>query len=93
MVTRVTDLGVADLLLHQHATVERGPRHLVLPLGGAVLGVEGERVPVQSAILVFMKPFAALAVINPVRCVVKSRITVVKPCGGSEIETASVSPG
>jgi hypothetical protein len=50
-------------------------------------------VPVQSAILVFMKPFAALAVINPVRCVVKSRITVVNPCGGSEIETASVSPG
>jgi hypothetical protein len=31
---------VPDLLLHEHAALQRGPRHLVLLLRGAVLGVE-----------------------------------------------------
>src|SRR5580700_7354637 len=39
-----------------------------------------------------MKPLAALAVMNPVWWVVKSRIVVVNPCGGSVIEIWSSSP-
>ena len=49
-------------------------------------------VPEQSEMLVFMKPFAALAVMYPVWPVVRSRTVVVNPCGGSEMETSSVSP-
>src|SRR5262249_10147449 len=37
------DLSVPDLLLHEHAALQRGPGNLVLLLGGVVLGVEGER--------------------------------------------------
>jgi len=63
---------VADLLLHQHAALERGPRHLVLLLGRAVLGVPGERVcPEQSEMFVSANPFLALAWMNPVRPVVR----------------------
>src|SRR4029077_19420287 len=40
---RVADLGVPDLLLHQDAALECGPRHLVLLGRGAVLGVPGVR--------------------------------------------------
>ena len=58
---------MTDFLLHEHAALERGPRDLVL-LTDAVLysawKVNG--VPEQSAMLVFMKPFAALAVMYPV---------------------------
>src|SRR5262249_50564166 len=36
-------LAVPDLLLHEHTTLERGPRHLVGLLGRVVLGVEAER--------------------------------------------------
>src|SRR5581483_2965419 len=40
---RGADLGVPDLLLQEHATLECGPRHLVLLLGRVVFRVEGER--------------------------------------------------
>src|SRR6202042_2346735 len=44
----VAGLEVADLLLHEHAALQRGPGHLVLLGGGAVLGVEGVRRPVAG---------------------------------------------
>jgi hypothetical protein len=49
-------------------------------------------VPEQSAMLVSAKPLAARAVMNPVWWVVRSWIVVVKPCGGSVMETLSKSP-
>src|ERR1700746_353738 len=50
-------------------------------------------VPEQSAMLVFMKPFAALAVMNPVLWVLISRTTAVSPRDESEMEVTSTSPG
>ena len=58
---------MTDLLLHQHAALERGPRHLVLLLDAVLYSAwKVYGMPEQSAMLVFMKPFAALAVMNPV---------------------------
>src|SRR5581483_2866622 len=50
-------------------------------------------VPEQSAMLVSVKPFDALAVMNPVRWVVRSLTVVVNPFAGSVMETWSLSPG
>jgi hypothetical protein len=50
-------------------------------------------VPSQLVIEVSMNPFAALAVIHPVCPVLRSRIVVVNPCGGSVIDTWITSPG
>jgi hypothetical protein len=49
-------------------------------------------VPSHVLMLVFMKPFAALATIQPVRCVVRSVIIAVNPSGGSYIEIFRTSP-
>src|SRR5690348_4905826 len=42
---RRAGLAVPDLLLHEHAALERRPGRLVLWPGGVVLGVEAERLP------------------------------------------------
>ena len=57
---------MADLLLHEHAALERGPRDLVLRRAVLYSAWKVNGVPEQSAMFVFMKPFAALAVMNPV---------------------------